>query len=88
MLYVVESLGRKTPGPKGGMPASIKEAMLAANLTPTLTQLALATGIPLMTLKTNLSGEKEMRLSTALKLAAVLNISVEDLAQRLNNGQC
>ncbi len=80
---MVESLGRKTPGPKGSMPASIKEAMLAVGLKPTLTQLALSSGVPLMTLKTNLLGESEMRLKTALRLASVLNLSVEELAKRL-----
>lgn len=81
---MVESLGRKTPGPKGSMPASIKEAMLAVGLKPTLTQLALSSGVPLMTLKTNLCGEAEMRLSTALKLARALNISMEELIKKLN----
>lgn len=65
---------RKAPGPDANLPPFIYDRMKAMNLQPTASQLALLTGVNLVTLQRNLKGEREMKLSTAYALKEGLKL--------------
>lgn len=70
-------------GRKGNIPPYIMQRMEALGLRASLRALALAVGVPTMTLAKNLTGENGIKLSTAVKLAQTLDCSIEDLVENI-----
>jgi len=81
---LVQDLSRKSiPGRDANLPPFIIEQMEAQDIQPTLRQLALSSGVKLVTLQENLKGTAAMRLSNAKKLADALKCSVDDLIKEV-----
>jgi DNA-binding phage protein len=75
---------RHIPGPDAQLPDFIVQRMVDLNMRPTLSQLAFASGVNLMTLQRNLRGEREMKLSTANKLKTALDLdSIDELINHM-----
>lgn len=75
----MESFRVSSPGPDAKLPGFIVDRMIALKIRPTLTQLAIGSGVPIATLRANLNGESAMKLITAIKLAAFLQCGLEQL---------
>lgn len=69
--------------PGAGLPPWVRARMELLGVRPSLGCLAEALDIPPMTLSTNLRGVKEMRISTAKKLADYLKISTDEVITNL-----
>lgn len=84
MVNGIQNPGRSIPGPDANLPHFIYDRMVALNMRPTLTQLAREIGTSHNVLQTYLKGEREMKLSTAKKLVAVLEIdSIDTLIKEM-----
>lgn len=76
-----DNAARKSiPGRDANLPPFIVERMEMLGMRPTLTQLAMLSGVGLTTLRRNMNGENEMKFSTASRLACALDIAIDDLA--------
>lgn len=79
---MVESVIRKSiPGRDANLPSFIVDRMVALNMRPTLTQLALGIGSPKTTLRENLNKSKAMKLETAVRIAEFLQCDLTDLVK-------
>ncbi len=81
---MIDNAARKSiPGRDANLPPYIVQRMKALEVKPTLSQLALMTGIKIMTLQTNLAGATAMKLPNAYKLAKSLDISLSELVENV-----
>lgn len=74
----VEISRRHTPGPDPNLPAFVYKRMTELGMKPTLTNLSRKMGISHVALQTYLKGEREMKLSTAMKLVSALRLQSLD----------
>lgn len=77
MVYDLSS-DRPIPGPDANLPPYIYDRMIALDMRPTLSGLADMCGISHQALQKYLRGKREMRLSTAKRLAEALKVESID----------
>jgi len=81
---MIQNPGRSIPGPDANLPHFIYERMIELNMQPTLGRLSSECGISSNALQRYLRGEREMKLSTARRLASVLAIdSIDTLLEEM-----
>jgi hypothetical protein len=80
---MTESAARKASGWGAGLPPFVHRRMTDLEMRPSLRTLAAKSGISAIVLHDNFSGERDMKLKTAIKLAVALDVSLDELAANL-----